>query len=223
MQRRLSAIVPALDEELAIGATLERLVAVADEVLVADGGSRDRTRELARTAGAVVVETPRGRARQMNEGARRARGEVLLFVHADTLVPPGARAAIAAALDRGALGGAFELRFDARGLAYRLGERAASLRSRWSRLAFGDQAQFLLRETFERLGGFADWPLLEDLDLARRLRAAGRVAILRPPVVTSARRFERLGPVRTVLRNWRILRMHARGVPPERLAEIYRR
>ncbi len=219
----VSAVVPTLDEERSIGATLGRLAPVADEIVVADGGSRDRTAAIAAAAGAVLVEAPRGRAAQMNEGARRACGDVLLFVHADTLVPAGARDAILAALDDGAVGGAFELRFDAHGAVFRLGERVASLRSRWTGLAFGDQAQFALRETFERLGGFAGWPLLEDLDLARRLRTAGRVAILRPPVVTSARRFQRLGPLRTVLRNWRILWLHARGVAPERLAEIYRR
>ncbi len=222
MSLRISAVVPALDEEHEIVATLAALATVADEVVVADGGSSDRTRELARGAGARLVEGARGRAAQMNAGARATSGGLLLFVHADTRLAPGSRRALEDACGAGAVGGAFRIRFDAPGALYRLGGTVASWRSRLTGLAFGDQAQFVRRETFEALGGFRDWPILEDLDLARRLRRAGRVAILAPAVVTSARRFQRRGPVRTVLANWRILALHACGVAPERLAHRYR-
>jgi rSAM/selenodomain-associated transferase 2 len=222
MKVTISAVVPALDEELEIVATLAALAPVADEIVVADGGSSDRTRDRAREAGASVVEGARGRAAQMNAGARASSGSLLLFVHADTRLAPSARPSLLRAAGSGAVGGAFRIRFDAEGALYRLGGAVASWRSRWTGLAFGDQAQFARREVFERLGGFREWPILEDLDFARRLRRAGRVAILAPPVVTSARRFQRSGPVRTVLRNWWILVRYSCGVSPEKLARRYR-
>jgi GT2 family glycosyltransferase len=154
--------------------------------------------------------------------AGREPEEILLFLHADTTLPEGAVELVRQAVAAGAVGGAFEIRFDAPGWVYRLGERIASLRSRWSRLALGDQAQFVRRRSFEELGGFREWPLLEDLDFMLRLRQSGPIAILRPPVVTSARRFAARGPLRTVLGNWWIWTQFVRGVPPERLAARYR-
>lgn len=217
----ISAVVPALDEERSIAATLSSLSGLADERIVVDGGSRDRTRELARDAGARVIESPRGRGAQLNRGARAAIGEVLLFVHADTLVPPGAGSAILAAIDAGALGGAFRIRFDAPGWRYRLGETLASWRSRWSGVALGDQAQFVRRDVFAALGGYAEWPILEDLDFSLRLRRQGRVVILPLAVTTSARRFVRRGPLRTVLRNWWIVARFRTGASPRELARLY--
>lgn len=226
MTAHLSAVVPTLDEERALGPTLERLSLVADEIVVADGGSRDGTREVAVRGGARWLDCAgeeRGRGAQLAAGARRARGDVLLFVHADTLVPPNARELIVAALDRGAVGGAFRVRFDAPGWRYRLGERVASLRSVVTRSSFGDQAQFARRDVYDGLGGFRRWPLLEDYDLSLRLMRTGKIAILPAAVVTSARRFERLGPLRTVLRNWSILVRFHLGTSPELLARGYRR
>lgn len=217
----ISAIVPALDEERTIGATLASLLSVADERIVSDGGSRDRTRELARAAGAQVVEGDRGRGLQLNRGAAAASGDVLLFVHADTVVPPGAGKAVRGAIASGALGGAFRVQFDAPGWRYRLGETVASWRSRWSGLAFGDQAQFVRRDVFADLDGFAEWPILEDLDFSLRLRRRGVVAILPIAVTTSARRFARRGPLRTVLRNWWIVARFRSGASPHDLARVY--
>jgi len=225
---RVSIVIPAIDEERAIGAALAAALTQADDVVVSDGGSRDRTVEIAREMGARVVSGGRGRGLQLNRGAAAAHeagGEpedILLFLHADTTIPEGGVELVRQAIAAGAVGGAFEIRFDGRGWVYRLGERVASLRSRWSRLALGDQAQFVRRESFAGLGGFRDWPLLEDLDFMLRLRDTGRVAILRPPVVTSARRFAARGPLRTVLGNWWIWTQFVRGVPPERLAARYR-
>ncbi len=225
MTAHLSAVVPTLDEERTLGPTLARLARIADQIVVADGGSRDATREIATRAGALWLaceDEERGRGAQLAAGARRANGDVLLFVHADTLVPESARELILGALAQGALGGAFRIRFDASGWRYRLGERVASWRSSLTRTSFGDQAQFARRDTYELLGGFRPWPLFEDYDFSRRLKRAGRVAILPAAVVTSARRFERLGPARTVLRNWHLLLRFHFGASPEELARSYR-
>lgn len=217
----VSVIVPTLDEEPALGARLPRTLAQADEVVVSDGGSRDHTVALARALGARVVEGPAGRGPQLNRGAALARGDVLLFLHADTTLPDEAVSRVRAAIAAGAQGGAFEVRFDADALVYRLGAATVNLRSRWTKLALGDQAQYVRRELFDRLGGFRPWPILEDLDFARRLRRSGKTVILSPPVVTSARRFVARGPARTVALNWALWTMFACGVSPERLAKWY--
>ncbi len=225
MAGRVSIVIPALDEERAIGATLAAALPQADEVVVSDGGSHDRTVAIAIQGGARVISGSRGRGLQLNRGAAAATaatGDILLFLHADTTLPAGGVALVRQAIAAGAVGGAFEIRFDGRGWVYRLGERVASLRSRWSHLALGDQAQFVRRESFERLGGYKEWPLLEDLDFMLRLRETGPTAILAQPVTTSARRFAARGPLRTVLGNWWIWTRFVRGVPPERLAADYR-
>ncbi len=225
---RVSIIIPALDEETAIRAALAAALAQADEVVVSDGGSQDHTVQIARQMGARVVTGCRGRGLQLNRGAAatceagREPEDILLFLHADTTLPADGVELVRQAIAAGAVGGAFEIRFDGRGWVYRLGERVASLRSRWSRLALGDQAQFVRRARFEDLGGFRAWPLLEDLDFMLRLRESGPIAILSRPVVTSARRFAARGPLRTVLANWWIWFQFVRGVSPERLAASYR-
>lgn len=221
MSLHLSAIVPALDEERAISATLAALAPEVDEIVVADGGSRDGTARIARAAGAHVVSGARGRGAQLNAGAETAGGELLWFVHADTLVPPGSGAALRAAMAGGAHGGAFEIRFDAPGWRYALGGTVASSRSRWFGIFLGDQAPFVSRQVFRRLGGFASWSLFEDLDFSRRLRALGDIAILEPAVTTSARRFQARGPLRGVLENWWLTLLFLSGVPPDRLSRRY--
>ncbi|MCB9378418.1 MAG: TIGR04283 family arsenosugar biosynthesis glycosyltransferase [Holophagales bacterium] len=221
MAPSLSAVVPTLDEARELPATLAALSPEVDEIVVADGGSLDATRSLARAGGARVVEGARGRGAQLNLGAREAAGEWLWFVHADTRVPPGSGEAVRAALAAGALGGAFEIRFEADGWRYALGGDVASARSRWFRIFLGDQAPFVARATFERLRGFAPWPLFEDLDFCRRLRAQGPLAILEPAVRTSARRFAARGPLRAVLENWWLTLLFLRGVSPERLTRRY--
>jgi len=221
MSPSLSAVVPTLDEERAIAATLSALAPEVDEVVVADGGSRDRTAEIARAAGALVVEGARGRGEQLNAGARAARGDLLWFVHADTRVAPGSGPAVRGAMAAGARGGAFEIRFDAPGWRYAFGGAVASSRSRWFGIFLGDQAPFVSRETFTSLGGFAAWPLFEDLDFSRRLRRLGGIAILEPPVTTSARRFQARGPLRGVFENWWLTLLFLSGVPPQRLVNRY--
>jgi len=220
----LSVIVPTLDEAEALPAALAaaRQPGVT-EIIVVDGGSRDGTLALARALADRVLETARGRARQMNAGAAAARGDVLLFLHADTRLPAGYAQAVARALaDPRVVGGRFDVRLDATGLAYRVVGRLISVRSRVTRVATGDQAIFVRRAVFARLGGYPAVPLMEDVALSRALKRAGRVACLDETVVTSARRWQRHGVVRTVLLMWALRAAYYAGVSPARLARVYR-
>jgi rSAM/selenodomain-associated transferase 2 len=219
---RLSIVVQALNEEDALARMLPQALAAADEVVVSDGGSSDRTREIAAALGARVVSGPGGRGGQLNRGAAATASELLLFLHADTLLPAGAAAAIRAAVAAGAVGGAFLLRFDDSRPTLRLGSRLINLRTRLTRLPLGDQAHFVTRQAFESLGGYRDWPILEDLDFSWRLKQVGRTAILEHEVVTGARRFVQQGVVRTVATNWLIWGLFLAGVSPQRLARLYR-
>lgn len=198
------------------------LVELADEVVVADGGSGDGTRRLAEALGARVVSGAPGRGRQLNLGAAATDADVLLFVHADTELAPASIDALRRAIAGGAVGGGFLCRFDHSRPIYRLGERIVNLRTRLTGAPLGDQAQFATREAFDALGGFREWPLLEDLDFIRRLKKQGRTAVLTPPALTSVRRFERRGITRTILNNWLIFALYFLGVPAERLERLYR-
>ena len=224
MVRRLSVIVPMLNEEQQIARTLEAIAAGApdSEVIVVDGGSTDRSIDEARSRCAAVLSAPRGRARQMNAGAAAAHGDVLAFVHADTLVPPSfAGDLVAAVAVESVVGGRFDVRLDDPAPLLRLTGWLISVRSRLSRTGTGDQAIFLRREVFERLGGYREIELCEDLDLARRLKRAGRVACLRSCVVTSARRWRRGGVIATVVRMWLLRTAFLIGVSPAHLARFY--
>ena len=219
----ISVIVPALDEEPVLAETLlaARQGGVG-EIVVVDGGSRDRTVAVARALADRVLVAPRGRASQMNAGAAAAHGDVLLFLHADTRLPPDYPTVIAHALAEAAVvGGRFDVRLDATGIPYRVIERLIGWHSRLTRVATGDQAIFVRRTVFERLGGYPDLPLMEDIALNRMLRQAGRVACLRATVITSARRWHRRGVVRTVLLMWALRAAYYAGVAPERLARVY--
>lgn len=223
--RTLAIVIPTLNEAESLPRHLAAALAEADEVVVGDGGSTDGTVEMARRSGARVVEGPPGRGGQLNRAAAATSADVLLFLHADTLLPEGAAKQVREAVRRGALGGAFRVRFDTGGWMA-VGSRLVNLRTRLTGLPLGDQAQFVTRRTFRELGGFRDWPILEDVDFARRLKAhardRGRVVLLSPPVVTSSRRYLEGGVFRTVVRNWLIWLLFAVGVSPHRLARLYR-
>ena len=225
MSASISVIIPALHEAQAIGRTLSSAAVLAAsevELIVVDGGSEDATVEVARSHGATVVTLPPGRARQMNAGARIARGECLLFLHADTRLPPGYEQEVRRVLDLpGVVAGAFALRVEGARWGLRWVERAANLRSRLCELPYGDQGLFLRAELFRSLGGFAELPLLEDLELVRRLRRQGRIVTAPLSVLTSARRWESLGVVRTTLLNQLFLLAYLLGMPPRRIASWY--
>ena len=233
---RIAIVVPTLNEEATLPRTLPPALAAADELVVSDGGSRDRTVELARALGARVVSGPAGRGAQLNRGAAATSAEALLFLHADTTLPAGAVAAVRAALGGGgardretsratpaapAIGGAFLLRFDDESRRLRLASWLINQRTRATRLPLGDQAHFVTRAAYSRLGGYRDWPILEDLDFAWRLRRHGRTVIIPQRVTTGARRYVELGVTRTVGTNWLIWLLFAAGVPPRRLARLY--
>ena len=213
---------PTLDEAPAITGCLVSARAIADQLIVSDGGSRDATVEIARTFGATVVSGPPGRGRQLNLGAASATADYLLFLHADSRLPNGARDLLTEALAGDAIGGGFLVAFDAEGRLPRLGSWLVNLRSRLTRSPLGDQCQFCRRSTFEELGGFREWPILEDLDFIRRLKRRGRIALLTPPVATSYRRYRRRGIARNIATNWLIWTLYFLGASPERLAALYR-
>lgn len=213
-----------LNEAATITSTLDALRRGAPdaEIVVVDGGSIDASVTIAQPLCDTVISASRGRARQMNAGARASHGDALVFVHADTIVPATFAADIASTLSNPAIvGGRFDVKLDSSAVVYRIIGAMISLRSRISRTGTGDQAIFVRRDVFDRLGGFPELELCEDLEFSRRLKRAGRVACLRTHVTTSARRWNRDGVARTVLRMWLIRAMYLIGVPPARLKRIY--
>jgi rSAM/selenodomain-associated transferase 2 len=267
----ISVVIPVLNEERHLPNALQQLVGMGfEEIIVVDGGSQDRTREIAaahsplsphrdplhslegapiagtgdplhpqeqrvpskNAMGApeqwvpvprfTVLTAPPGRASQMNAGAAAARSEILLFLHADTSLPGEARAEIEGALQEvSCVGGRFDVRFERDAGVGWLVSRLMNLRSRLTGICTGDQAIFVRRSVFERLGGFADLPLMEDVQFSRRLKATGRVAALRAKVVTSYRRWDTYGPIRTILLMWSLRLLYWLGVSPRRLAHLY--
>lgn len=223
--KRLSIVMPVLDEAAGIQTTLQALAplrARGHEVIVIDGGSVDGTPALAASGADLVIESPRGRALQMNAGAARASGDVLLFLHADTLLPEGADRCVLQALASGRRWGRFDVRIAGRSPWLPLIAALMNLRSRLSSIATGDQALFVERPLFQQLGGYAPLPLMEDIELSRRLRATGRPACFRERVLTSGRRWESRGVWRTVFLMWRLRWRYWRGAAPEVLARAYR-
>ena len=194
----------------------------AYEVIVVDGGSTDRGTAIAEACGAKIIRAPRGRGRQSSAGADIAAGEVLLFLHADSVLPVGFPRLVADALAaRGAVWGRFDLRFDEGGVVLRAIARLISFRSRVSRVATGDQAIFVRREAFEAVGGFHEPELFEDIDLCKRLKRYGRIAIPAVPVITSARRWRVDGTWSTTSLMWTLKLLYLAGVPASRLKRFY--
>ena len=223
---RLSVVIPALNESAGILAALQALaplLARGAQLLVADGGSQDDTVSLARTGGAQVIGAPRGRALQMNAGAQQASGDILLFLHADTRLPLNADRLMAQAIANGPqVWGRFDVRIEGKPRMLRVIAAFMNRRSRWTGIATGDQALFMTRAAFDAVGGFPAQPLMEDIEISKRLLKLSRPACLRARVVTSGRRWETRGVWRTVLLMWRLRLAYWRGATPERLAERYR-
>jgi rSAM/selenodomain-associated transferase 2 len=220
----LSVVVPVLNEAATLGAqltALQELRGRGAELLLVDGGSSDGTRELARPLVDRLLEAPRGRAVQMNAGAQASQGEVLLFLHADTRLPPAADERLRSALVAGAAWGRFDVRIDGRHRLLRVVERMMNWRSRLSGIATGDQAIFVRREVFIALGGYPELPLMEDIALSKRLKRLGRPACLRAVVVTSGRRWEQHGVLRTIVLMWRLRASYFLGADPQQLAIRY--
>lgn len=224
---RLSVIIPVLDDAAVLRrreAELRTLRRAVHELIVVDGGSRDQSLEASRAFATISCSSAAGRARQMNEGARRASGDVLLFLHADTWIPERGPARIADVFAEGDdVWGRFDVRLSGSHPLFRVVETAMNWRSRLTGIATGDQGIFVLRNVFERLGGFPPIPLMEDIALSRMLRRIRRPACLGERVVTSSRRWERDGILKTVLLMWRLRLAYSLGVDPARLHRIYYR
>ncbi len=225
MKPLISIIIPAVNEGDILDHTLAAIADVAGvEVIVVDGGSQDQTREIAAARGARIITSERGRAVQMNRGAATARGEILLFLHADCLLPKGFVDHIHNSLSaRHTAAGAFRLAIDAPNLSMRILEQLVYWRSHFLQMVYGDQALFMSAGMFHATGGFPELPLMEDFEFVRRLRRHGRIAVLPQTVTTSARRWQRLGLIRTTATNQLIIAAYLLGVDPERLARWYRK
>lgn len=220
----VSIIIPVLNEAQQIDEHLQRLREVVDdgvEIIVVDGGSRDETFAIAQQQTTTIISHP-GRAIQMNAGADRATGELLLFLHADTRLPADALDQVRDAISQGYTWGRFDVRLSGSAFMFRIIERMMNLRSRLTSIATGDQAIFVTRSLFDAVGGYEEVPLMEDVSLSARLRQHSRPFCSRSSVVTSSRRWEQRGILRTILLMWKLRLYYAFGVSPDRLARMYR-
>jgi rSAM/selenodomain-associated transferase 2 len=220
---RLTIVLPVLNEAAIIVAALQALAplrARGAEIIVADGYSRDGTAQLAEPFADRVIAVRRGRGAAMNAGAALGTGDALLFLHADTALPDGTDRLIDAALAHRAWG-RFDLRIAGRHPLLAVVARMINLRSRLSGIATGDQAIFVSRKAFEAVGGFPDLPLMEDIAISRRLKRLCRPLCIATPAVTSGRRWEQSGVIRTILLMWRLRLSYYRGVEPALLAALY--
>jgi rSAM/selenodomain-associated transferase 2 len=225
---RVSVIIPVFCEPTVINGTIEtvrlRRGGETAEIIVVDGQAGGETVAAIWDNTVRKLLSEKGRGRQLNRGAAIANGDVLLFLHADTVLPPAAFERIAEAMrDEGCGGGAFDLRIDSPRAAFRVIETVANLRSRLTRIPYGDQAIFIRASCFRTLGGFREIPIMEDVDLMRRVKRNGwKINIFREPVITSARRWEKEGLFFGTFRNWLLVTLYLCGVAPERLARFYR-
>lgn len=221
---KLSIVMPVRNEAADIVQALLPLQELrsALELIVVDGQSQDATRLLAQPLADQLLESSPGRARQMNTGAAAAQGDWLLFLHADTRLPDGFISLLQEAQDSGADWGRFDVQLEPSSALLRLVARMINLRSRLTGVCTGDQALFLRRRLFEQLGGYAEIPLMEDVELSKRLRRVSRPFCIATPLTTSSRRWQQHGTLRTILLMWRLRLLYWLGVAPERLAESYR-
>ena len=220
---RISIVIPVLNEEKSITEIVTALMPLKPhELIIVDGGSSDRTPEICNRLDVTLLSSSRGRGTQMNQGAKQATGDVLLFLHADTRLPDSAFDDIRAALGNPqCVGGRFDVQLDGSYWLLDVIGAMISLRSRMSRVATGDQGIFVRREIFAELGGYPDIPLMEDVAFSRALKRRGAVACLRSRVITSARRWEKEGIWRTILKMWTLKSLYLLGVSPVRLKRYY--
>lgn len=220
--RSISVIIPILNEAKILEKTLSQLQLELEshELIVVDGGSIDASVRIAEEYGKVVV-SERGRAKQLNTGAAVATGDILIFIHADIWLEPGAFAAVETAISSGYVGGGFRQKIDGEKHLYRLIEIAGDIRGKYLKVFYGDSGIFLARTDFEKIGGFPEVPILEEMEFSKNLRQLGKTTLLTPYIHISARRWEARGILRTTLNNWLITLLYFLGVSPEKLARLY--
>lgn len=223
----ISVIIPTLNEASNIGRCIDALRSESKdiEIIVADGGSSDNTREIATGCGVVkIVDSEAGRGLQMNKGAAASSGDILLFLHADTSIEQGWSDAVPSVIEKDCVaGGAFTFAVDGDSWSYRLVEAWVRMRCALLELPYGDQAIFVKRNIFEAVGGYRDIPLMEDVDLVGRVKKVGKISILRHRVLTSPRRWEEKGIIKTAAINQVIMLLYRLGVNPDRLFRYYYR
>jgi rSAM/selenodomain-associated transferase 2 len=228
MQLTYSFIIPVYREKEIINSTIDHLMLLQKianaEIIVADGDYEGSTLQKISNTTVRKILCPKGRARQMNCGAAEALGDILIFLHADTCLPENALKKIAEILkDKKIIGGAFDLGIDSKRFYFRIIEKIASIRSRLTRIPYGDQAIFIRRDYFQFLGGFKDIPIMEDVELMGRIKKRqGKINILKDKVKTSPRRWETEGVVFCTLRNWFLITLYLLGAKPETLVKFYK-
>jgi rSAM/selenodomain-associated transferase 2 len=220
---KISVVIIALNEEVLLSSLLQKISGVGNiEIIVSDGGSTDRTCEVSRKYAHKVVRSEKGRGRQLNCGARCATGDILLFLHADSTLPDNFTGNIIKSFERpGVVGGAFDFAIDSRRVGCRIISKAASLRSRFLKMPYGDQGIFVKREVFKRMKGFSDIHLMEDVDFFKRLRKEGKTTVMKDKIMASARLWERRGLIKTTLRNWMFVTLYLMGYSPAKLYQRY--
>ena len=220
--QKISVIMPVLNEAKILENTLSQLQSElgSHELIVVDGGSTDTSVQIAEKYGKVVI-SERGRARQLNTGVAVATGDILIFLHADIWLESGALMAVATAISSGYVGGGFRQKIDGKNVLYRLIEMAGDFRGKCLKVFYGDSGIFLARADFQKIGGFPDVPILEEMEFSKGLRRLGKTTLLTPYIHISARRWEARGILRTTLNNWLITLLYFLGVSPEKLAKLY--
>ena len=219
----ISVIIPVLNEAKILDQSLARLTPQlkGHELIIVDGGSTDETLLIAKRYG-QVISAERGRARQSNAGAAAARGDILLFLHADVWLDSGAIEGVETAISAGYVGGAFKQRIEGDHSLYRLIECAANFRAKRLKIFYGDGGIFVRRTHFDQIGGFPDIPIMEEVGFSRKLRWHGKVTLVEPRIHISTRRWQKNGILRTTLTNWLITLLYLLRVPPTHLAKLYR-
>lgn len=220
----LAIVVPVFNEEAVLPEWIVKAQQWgADELIVVDGGSTDHTCRLLADSHIRWISSILGRAAQMNAGFQECKSDIILFIHSDTIINSSHLLAVKQAMqDKSVVGGRFDVRLSGDGFAFRVIAYFINLRSRLSGISTGDQCQFVRRSVFERMGGFPEQALMEDIEFSKRLKRYGKIACLRQKVVTSSRRWESHGIIRTVLLMWKLRFLYWLGVSPEKLAQAYR-
>ena len=222
MSKKISVIIPVLNEAKILEKMLSQLQSELGhhELIIVDGGSIDGSVPIAEKYG-KVVKSVRGRAKQLNTGAAAASGDILIFLHADIRLESGALAAVETALSSGYVGGGFRQKIDGKNILYRAIEIAGNIRGKYLKVFYGDSGIFLTRADFEKIDGFPEIPILEEMEFSKRLRRLGKTTLVTPHIHISARRWETKGIVRTTINNWLITFLYFLKFSPEQLAKLY--